>query len=342
MAVTIVRANEAIDVKNVVVLIYGQPGVGKSSMGFTAKRVLTLDFDKGAHRSGFRKDILIINSWNDVQELLKDNSTLNQYDCLVIDTVGRCLDFIIQSFDRSTNKLVTRNGNPTMQGWGELKGIFQNFIRHVTTLGKDIVLIAHEKEDKDGDQTVLRPDVSGGSYAEVFKVADFVGRVFKIGKQTTLDFEPCEKWLGKNSASINAIDVPNFVTEPEFLGNLLSIMKQALGKNAEVQKASVDSIGQYRSSIEQCRSVEDLNKILTNASGEEPAMKKQIKTLADRRAKDIGAKFDATQKRYVILPPVNGATPKPTTPAPEPEQPKQPEPTPTTAPVVTASEGDDW
>lgn len=301
MPFTIIKAAEQIDVKNIVVLIYGQPGVGKSSIAFTSSqdRVLTLDFDNGAHRSAFRKDTLRINSWAEVQDLLKDADTLSGYDTIVVDTVGRCLDFIIGTFDRSTNKLVTRAGNPTMQGWGELKAIFQTFVRTLTLLGKDIILVAHEKEEKKGDSTIVRPDVSGGSYAEVFKISDFVGRLFKLGKTTTLDFEPCEEYLGKNSAALKAIDVPDFALHPTFLGDLLSRMKDALGKNTAAQKEAVDKLEQYRASIMSCESAEDLNQILSAAKAEPDTLKKQIKSLTDDQGKKVNATFDKDTRRYV-------------------------------------------
>lgn len=303
MSFTIIKAEEQIDVKNVVVLIYGQPGVGKSSIAFTAsdKRVLTLDFDKGAHRSAFRKDTLKIEAWSEVLDLLKAPEVLAGYDTIVVDTVGRCLDYIIATFNTPGSKLVTRNGNPTMQGWGELKAVFQTFVRGLTLLGKDIVLIAHEKEEKKGDNTIVRPDVSGGSYAEVFKISDFVGRLYKVNKITTLDFEPCEEFLGKNSAALKPIDVPDFAIKPMFLHDLLTLMKAALGKNSSQQKEAVDKLEQYRVSISSCESADDLNQILAAARAEPDSLKKQIKALADTQGTKVNASFDKDKRMYLAI-----------------------------------------
>lgn len=45
MALRIISANEPMKVDQLVVTIYGQPGVGKTSLGFTAESPLLLDFD---------------------------------------------------------------------------------------------------------------------------------------------------------------------------------------------------------------------------------------------------------------------------------------------------------
>ena len=41
----IVRATEPIPVDHPVLLLFGQPGIGKTSLAFSAKRPLLLDFD---------------------------------------------------------------------------------------------------------------------------------------------------------------------------------------------------------------------------------------------------------------------------------------------------------
>jgi len=63
------------------------------------------------------------------------------------------------------------------------------------------VLIAHDKEEGDADSKSVRPDITGGSYSEVMKVSDFVGYLAMSGKTRVLDFNPTDKWVGKNPAA---------------------------------------------------------------------------------------------------------------------------------------------
>src|SRR3990167_5019230 len=116
MALKIHKASDPILVTQIKMLIYGQPGIGKSSFGFTAEAPLTLDFDDGARRSAFRQDIVQIGSWADVNNITPED--LKPYKTLVIDTVGRALDFIAASLIADNPKLGSKTGGLTLQGYG--------------------------------------------------------------------------------------------------------------------------------------------------------------------------------------------------------------------------------
>ena len=58
----IIKATESIAVTPPWFLIFGQPGICKSSIGFSMKDPLTLDFDRGAHRAANRRDTFLIDS----------------------------------------------------------------------------------------------------------------------------------------------------------------------------------------------------------------------------------------------------------------------------------------
>ncbi len=79
MALKIIRATDAVKVTILKVLLYGQPGLGKTSLAFTCNAPLCLDFDKGAYRSKQRKDALDIGTWSDVVELMKTPAALAPY-----------------------------------------------------------------------------------------------------------------------------------------------------------------------------------------------------------------------------------------------------------------------
>lgn len=51
----IIKGVDTIPVEHPVFLIFGQPGICKSSLGYSTKDGLTLDFDKGAHRAANRR-----------------------------------------------------------------------------------------------------------------------------------------------------------------------------------------------------------------------------------------------------------------------------------------------
>ena len=88
----IVKASEPIVIKQIVTVIYGQPGIGKSTLGFTSKDPLLLDFDKGSYRAANRKDTVQIDSWKDITQITKKD--LDPYKTVIVDTAGRALDFL--------------------------------------------------------------------------------------------------------------------------------------------------------------------------------------------------------------------------------------------------------
>jgi len=90
----IVQANHALRVDSLVVYIYADPGVGKTSLAFTASKPLLLDFDAGAHRTGKlrRGATVTVSDWLDVANI--EASDVDGFNSIVLDTAGRALDVI--------------------------------------------------------------------------------------------------------------------------------------------------------------------------------------------------------------------------------------------------------
>jgi hypothetical protein len=322
MPLKILRAEEPIEVKTVNILIYGMPGAGKTSTAFTAATPLLLDFDKGAHRSMNRKDIVQINNWSEVSKL--SPADLKPYNTIIIDTLGRCLDYIQQALIESDAKLGKKDGGLTMTGWGALKSHFTNWMKQLSLLGKDVILIAHDREDKDGDVKFIRPDIVGGSYNEVMKVADFIGYLYLINDKRQLDFNPCEKFIGKNAAGFPKLNIPDFGAEPAYMGKMMKKMKDSLGQISKEQSEAVGILNQHIERINAMTTADQINAYLYE---KKPADLKngiveQLKAHTKARAKELGLEFHTEEKKYFEIP---KAKPEPAPileadPFPEPEE----------------------
>ena len=90
MTLRIVKAADPITVERVNMCIYAPPGLGKTTLGFSAEEPLNFDFDKGAHRAANRKDIVPVTSWADVADVKAED--LVAYKTIVVDTAGRVVD----------------------------------------------------------------------------------------------------------------------------------------------------------------------------------------------------------------------------------------------------------
>ena len=301
MTLKIVKASEPIKIKTINVLIYGQAGIGKTSTGFTSKNPLCLDFDKGSHRSQFRKDTVRIEHWADVNGL--DAPSLKPYSTVIIDTVGCLLDKLAEDIGTKNPKL-RRGDTLTLQGYGELRGRFVGWIKRLGMMGKDIVFIAHDKEDKQNDDLFVRPDIVGGSRGEIFKLSDGVAYMFRRDGKTILDFSPRDECLGKNPAQIDPLIVPSFHDEPDWLDGILTKAKSIMGQVATSQSQAEDLLTRFTEDISCIKSAADANEILGEVNSlEKGPVVTQIKKKLQAKVKKVGLEWVKSAKAFLPKPP---------------------------------------
>lgn len=296
MPLRITKSSDPIEVKHIKVMLYGQPGVGKTSTAFTAHNVLLLDCDNGAYRSSFRKDAVQVESWADIATIAAED--LAAYDTVVIDTVGRLLDYLAADIIRNSPKM-GYNGALSLQGYGQLKSQFASWIKRLTTMGKDVVMIAHDKEDKRGDEVAIRPDIQGGSYGEVFKIADAVGYMYMSELGKTLDFNPTSKWEGKNVAALPAIKIPDYRVDGEFFAGVLTQIKDSMNQLSEEGKMLADMVSKEREALDKVADVAALNKSAEHSQTLPKAVQAPVKKLIMDRAKVLGFAFDKKAGAFV-------------------------------------------
>lgn len=211
------KASELKEKKTISILIYGQPGSGKSSMAVSAPGpVVVFDFDGGIRRvnAAHRAETITveITSWNDVMEAMKSEE-MAQFNSIVVDTAGKMLSFmdkyiIAGSRDRNPVRSLTLNE------YGIRKTMFNNFVQQCLTMGKNVIFIAHDREEKDGDIRKVRPEVGGSSAGDLIKELDLVGYLELIGNERVISFTPCERFYAKNACNLPpAFKVPVILDE---------------------------------------------------------------------------------------------------------------------------------
>jgi hypothetical protein len=136
-------------------LIYGQPGLGKTTLALSAPTPVLLDFDKGVHRvhPEHQTETLQVESWQDVLDVINDGS-LVPFQTIVIDTASKMLDCMSLYLISKNPKLGKSNGALTLQGYGERKAEFNSFVKKLTSLGKHVIFVAHEKEEKNNKEDI--------------------------------------------------------------------------------------------------------------------------------------------------------------------------------------------
>ena len=291
----ITKATEPLNITTIVTCIYGAPGVGKTSLASSANAPLLLDFDAGSHRSAFRKDVVQVAAWNDIQGLTRED--LAPYKTIIIDTIGRALDLLSADIINGNSKM-GRNGSLTLQGYGELKGRFTQWLKYLRSFGLDIVIIAHSAETQQGDVTVDRIDAQGSSKNEVYKSADLMGRLSFENGRRVLNFNPTDTAFGKNPGNIAPGAVPDLATSPDALGSIIGDVKNSLNKMDAKNSEARDLIEQWRVCLENCKTVDDFNNWLPKAK---ETGNKSISAMIAAAAKKAGFKFNKPEGKFEVV-----------------------------------------
>ena len=181
------KSNELVIPSTVKMMIYGQAGMGKTTVALSAPKPLLLDFDNGvkrvnmAHLDGI--DIVQVSSWQDVQQVLQED--LSAYQTIVVDTIGKMMDFII------SYKCGTRQ--PQIKDWGGINAEFSWMTRTRDTR-------------KEGDDTVFIPALREKSYNSIVTELDLLGYLEMRNEngvqKRTITFDPTSRNDGKNTCNL--------------------------------------------------------------------------------------------------------------------------------------------
>lgn len=281
----ITKATDAIEVKNLTVCLYAVPGVGKTSMAFTAEKPLLLDFDKGSYRAANRGDVVQIESWRDVTSITAED--LKPYKTLIVDTAGRALDCLTAAIIANNPKM-GRGGALTLQGYGELKSTFVAWTKNVRSFGLDVVLLCHSDESKNGDDLIERLDMQGGSKGEVYKASDAMGRIYLAGGKRTLNFSPTDTAFGKNPAGLEPIQVPDYGTSPDFLAGVIASTKAALNKLSAQQATVTTALADWKLRIDQLETLADFDSLVEPIKAASDDVRDNVRRMLMKAAKSKG------------------------------------------------------
>lgn len=291
----IIKATEPMPVQNIVLTCYAQPGLGKSTLGFTADKPLMLDFDKGAYRSGNRGDAVTVTKWSDVEAMTAED--LAPYNTILVDTAGRALDAMAVDIILKNPK-AGRGGNLTLQGYGELKGRFTQWQSFLRSQGKDLVLICHMSEEKNGDDTMERIDAQGSSKNEIYKSSDAMCRIqIQPDGSRVLNFDPREGGFGKNPAQLPRLAFPHPDKNPHFLADVIAQIKGSINKQTEAQAEAQKENQNWQESVDALTTVEEVNALVVVATDRKLGAPQ--KGLLSAKATALGFTFDKTTKTYV-------------------------------------------
>ena len=302
-----------VDLVNINFLLYGAPGTGKTTCGYSAPDSLLINLDMGAHRvkpeHRAGKDTSVCKTFDEVKADVE--YAKGKYKTIVIDTGGALVEMLKQyvidhpgDFKGGAKAM----GGISLQGYGFVKTLWNDFTRQLRQ-NFNVVYIFHEQAEKNGDDgTFYSIVVEGAAKNTVWQSADLAARLFINNGQRYLGFTPTEQYSAKSSFGISGlVEVPELKDgEPnDFLTKLFAKVRANLAAESaaispekekydvaiSIAKKMVDSVN----SPEQVQEVFDGLKRLDHALTSE----KEATAMLKARCKELDIVFDKNKKAYV-------------------------------------------
>ena len=309
------RPSEIKPKSTISILIYGQPSIGKTTLGCSAANAVLFDFDGGVNRihPAHMIDTVQVESWEQVQEAMNELASPEYANIrtIVIDTFGKMLNCMEAYIMAKFPKFRMGNGGLAVKGYGERKIMFKRFLSELEARRYNVIFIAHDKEDNDGDRTKIRPLVSGTAGAELLQELDLVGYMFANNNRRRLAFNLNDNYLTKNSAHLPDVDVPEVVSadgsstaantfiEDVVFAKVREDRQKAADLRNEYNKVMTDSLA----AIQAANTCDELNALLDSFK-KAPVMHdsslRQGQAL-NARARQIGAKYNKAQGKYTPI-----------------------------------------
>lgn len=293
--------------KKIRILLAGFPGIGKTTLALSAPKPLHIDVDRGVDRvqAQNRKDFTQPESY---EELLQDlNSDLSEYETLVFDTGGKLLDLMKPYVIKQDSKNGQKDGQTlSIKGYGAVGKEFQRLMDYAYyTLNKNVVVIFHAKEDKDGEATKLRILVEGSTKDNVWQPMDLGGFIEMCNSKRTIGFDNCERYYAKGTHGIKGIielpDLDNPNNQNDFLTKLFDKVNDSIAKESEYfeeQKAEYEKIMSSLKSKIDNMTEDNVGEVMSAIVGAKHILtsEKELKHLFKLKTTELGLKWNAQNK----------------------------------------------
>lgn len=293
--------------KNLIMIISGLPGTGKTTLALSAPDVLLIDTDEGICRvrPEHRRDSSMCKTYEDILADIK--AAEGTYKTIVIDTAGALIDYIKDFAVRTDAKASKSSGGISLQGFGIVK---QEFLRLSNELRKkfNVIYLFHEQMEKNNEEVFYSIICEGAAKTLVYQPADLAAHLFIQNGERYLGFTPTANYTAKAAYGIKGLvkvpelpeGTPNNFLEKLFATVRTNLEKESealLGEKAKYEKAMADGM----EFIKQLEKPEEASGCAGTIKALEHALtsEKELKAAFNARLSELGIKWDKETKAYV-------------------------------------------
>ena len=287
--------NMTFDNKKFSMILYGSPGVGKTTLALSAPDPVLIDFDRGMSRvrTQHRKTSIFCDTYEDVLADLQ-SPAMKDFQTIVVDTGGSFITYLQDCF-------------------GAVKQEFTRFTGYVKdTLNKNLIYVFHsmEQTDKDGNPQV-RLMCEGAAKNIVWTPCDFGGYVQMIGNQRVVCFTPEQEYFAKGCHGIKGqIAVPELGPNDEnnFITKLFDKAKANIAAEAEeyapIKEQYERVMETARQMIETVTDAESANKVSADlqALAHASTSKTESAKLLKDKAASLGLSYSKSAMGFIKTP----------------------------------------
>lgn len=291
--------------KNIIMIISGLPGVGKTTLALSAPDPVLIDADEGIVRvnPAHRKDTIMARTY---EELLDDLKSLHGYKTVIVDTGGSLIDLQKDWAVRNEPSASKKSGGFSQQGYGFVKS---EFLRLSADLRKrfNVIYLFHVSKDKNGDELFYDLVCEGSAKTLVWQPADLGAYLHIVNGERYLGFSPTMNYNAKSAYGIKGlVKVPELKDgdKNDFLTRLFAQVKQNIAAENESLKPKQDA---YQAAIEAGMALieavsepEDVLQAANAIKGLDHALtsEKELRSALSAKCKDLGFAYNKETKAY--------------------------------------------
>lgn len=296
-------------------IIYGSPGVGKTTLALSAPKPILIDFDRGVSRvrAQHRKATIVCANYEEVLHDVRSKE-MADYETIIIDTGGSFVTFLKDWAFRTQPGCKTKSGDfNSLKGFGFVKSEFASFTEEIkTALNKNVIYVFHSQEqaDKDGNPT-QRLLCEGSVRNTVWNPCDFGGYVQIIGGKRYICFSPEQEYFAKGCHGIaGRIEIPELLptTTNDFITKLFERARANIAAEAEVYAPQKEAYEQAMATgaaiIATITDAGTANAAMPQIKGIKHSLtsEKEIGVAFNAKIKECGLFWDRVLKKYTSAP----------------------------------------